>query len=145
MAIVLGTVLDGIPESIVVGLTLLSGQGLSIAMVAAVFVSNLPESMAASTGLRRGGVSRLRILGMWALVVLASAAAAALGYALLGGASERWIATVQAFAAGAILTMLADSMMPEAFESGGPAAGLATTAGFALAFAISAWEQATGS
>jgi ZIP family zinc transporter len=140
-AIVLGAVLDGIPESVVVGLSLLTGEGLSIAILAAVFLSNLPEAMAATTGLVGAGARPSRVLLMWTAVALVSATASAFGYALLGDASGGWIAYVQAFAAGAILTMLADTMMPEAFEHGGAVAGLATTLGFVLAFGLSVAEQ----
>ena len=140
-AIVLGTVLDGIPESIVVGLTLLTGEGLSIAVVAAVFLSNLPEAMAATTGFVVAGARPARILLLWTAVALVSATASAIGYAVLGDASVGWVAYVQAFAAGAILTMLADTMMPEAFEHGGKVAGLATSLGFVLAFGLSVAER----
>jgi zinc transporter, ZIP family len=140
LAIVLGIVLDGIPESIVLGLTLLTGEGVSAAMLAAVFLSNLPESIAATVGLSRGGWSPGRVMGLWGLVTAASGTAALLGYALLDGASQRTIAFVLAFAGGAILTMLADTMMPEAFEHSGRYVGLATAAGFGLAFAITALE-----
>ena len=140
-AIVLGTVLDGIPESVVVGLTLLTGEGLSVAVVAAVFLSNLPEAMAATTGFVAGGARPARILALWTAVALVSATASAIGYAALGDASVGWIAYVQAFAAGAILTMLADTMMPEAFEHGGKVAGLATSLGFVLAFGLSVAER----
>jgi ZIP family zinc transporter len=140
LPITLGIVLDGIPESIVLGLTLLDGSGVSVAMLAAVFLSNLPESLAATAGLRRGGWSAGRIMTLWAAVVLVCGLAALVGYALLDGASPRAIGFVNAFAAGAILTMLADTMMPEAYERGGKAVGLVTTLGFGLAFAISTLE-----
>jgi zinc transporter, ZIP family len=141
-AIVLGTVLDGIPESIVVGLTLLSGEGISAALFVAVFLSNLPESMAATTGLAASGTSSTRILSMWALVTVVSGLAAMAGYGLLGSAPPGAVAFVQSFAAGAVLTMLADTMMPEAFEHARQVAGLATTLGFVVAFGIAQLERA---
>lgn len=141
-AIVLGTVLDGLPESIVIGLSLLSGEGVSIAVVVAVFLSNLPESMSASSGLAAAGTPAYKIVRMWVLVALASAIASWAGYALLGDASAWTIAFVQSFAAGALLTMLADTMMPEAFEHAGPVVGLATTLGFLVAFGLATWEHA---
>jgi zinc transporter, ZIP family len=140
LAIVLGIVLDGIPESIVVGIDLLSGEGVSGAFIAAVFLSNLPESAAASAGLAKAGWQQSRIYGLWAGVTVVAGAAAALGNGALSSASADSIAFVLAFAAGAILTMLADTMMPEAFEQGGKAAGLLTTLGFAAAVFISALE-----
>lgn len=139
-AIVLGTVLDGIPESVVVGLAILSGEGLGLTVLAAVFLSNLPEAMAATTGLGASGRPARSIIGMWAGVVVASALAAGLGYALLDGAAPATVAFVQSFAAGAILTMLADTMMPEAYEHGGRVVGLATTLGFTIAFALASLE-----
>jgi zinc transporter, ZIP family len=140
LAIVLGIVLDGVPESIVLGLTLLSADGVSAAMVAAVFLSNLPEAIAATVGLHAAGWLSSWIIGLWLLVTAVSGIAALCGYALLDSASPRTVAIVLAFAAGAILTMLADTMMPEAFEHGGHGVGLATTAGFGLAFAIGELE-----
>jgi ZIP family zinc transporter len=137
-AIALGTVLDGIPESVVLGSTLVGGGGISVAMLAAVFLSNLPEAMAATQGLRTSGTSRARILGLWAGTTLVSAVAAGVGFAALGAASGATVALVQAFAAGALLTMLVDTMIPEAAEFGGPVAGLLTVLGFATAFGISA-------
>ena len=141
-AIVLGTVLDGLPESIVIGLSLLSGEGVSVAVVAAVFLSNLPEAMSASSGLAAAGMPGYKIMRMWVLVALASAIAAWAGYALLGDASVWTIAFVQSFAAGALLTMLADTMMPEAYEHAGPVVGLVTTIGFLVAFGLASWEHA---
>jgi ZIP family zinc transporter len=140
LAIVLGIVLDGVPESIVLGLTLLSPTGVSTAMLAAVFVSNVPESVAATAGLRSGGWRPSRIMGLWGLVALVSGLAALVGYLVFEDASPRSVGFVDAFAAGAILTMLADTMMPEAFRRGGKTVGLVTTLGFGLAFAISTLE-----
>jgi ZIP family zinc transporter len=136
-AIVLGALLDGIPESVAIGVTLLAGKGVGAAVVGAVFLSNVPESLSAATGLQKAGHSRRWILLLWTAVAAVSALAAALGYGLLGGASDNVVAGIQAFAAGAILTMLADTMMPEAFEHGGSLAGLVTVAGFASAFLLS--------
>ena len=139
-AIVLGAVLDGIPESLVLGLSLLDGEGLSVTLLAAIFMSNLPESMAATVGMMKQGRSKGRIFAMWSVVVLVSALSSAVGFALLDGASNTSIAFVEAFAAGAIITMLADTMMPEAYEHGGPSAGLSTTFGFTLAFLLASLE-----
>jgi zinc transporter, ZIP family len=140
LAIVLGIVLDGIPESIVIGLGLLAGEGVSVAVLAAVFLSNLPEAIAATTGLSKAGWARSRILGLWVLVTAVAGVASLAGYALLEDASANTIAFVLAFAGGAVLTMLADTMMPEAFEHGGKLVGVFTTIGFAIAFAITALD-----
>jgi zinc transporter, ZIP family len=136
LAIVLGAALDGIPESIVLGLTLLGGSGVSVAFVAAVFISNLPEGLAASIGLRASGWTTGRIVALWSGVTLVSAFAALAGFALFDSAPPSTVAFVLAFAGGAVLTMLADTMMPEAFDKAGPLVGLFTTAGFSLAFAL---------
>jgi len=140
LAIVLGIVLDGIPESAVIGLGLLSGEGVSAAVIAAVFLSNLPEAIAATTGLAASGWRSMRIMGLWALVAVVSGLAALAGYGLFDEASPRTLAFVLSFAGGAILTMLADTMMPEAFERGGKVVGLATTLGFVVSFWISSLE-----
>ncbi len=134
----LGIVLDGIPESAVIGLTILEGGAVSVAMLAAVFISNVPEAVAASSGLATAGWRNAQILGLWGLVMAVSGLAALAGYAFFGDVSDSGVAFVLAFAGGAILTMLADTMMPEAFEHGGKLVGVFTTLGFAAAFAISA-------
>jgi ZIP family zinc transporter len=138
LAIVLGIVLDGVPEAIVLGLTILQGGAVSVAMLAAVFISNLPESIAASTGLAASGWRRSRITILWLVVGAVTALSSLAGYVLFDSASDATVAFVLAFAAGAILTMLADTMMPEAYAHGGKLVGVATTFGFAVAFAISA-------
>jgi zinc transporter, ZIP family len=139
LPIVLGTVLDGVPEAIVLGGSLLSG-GISVAMLCAIFISNLPEAIAGTTGLLAAGWRRGRILALWVTVAVVTGLASALGYGLLDTADPRTIAFIQAFAAGALLTMLADTMMPEAYEHGGKAVGLWTTLGFGLAFALTLLE-----
>jgi zinc transporter, ZIP family len=139
LGIVLGAVLDGIPESIVIGASLLTGESASVAVIVAVFLSNIPESISASSDLLRGGWSRWKVLLLWVIVVAASTLAAGLGYVALEGASGWWISAIQAFAAGAILTMLADEMIPEAFEytQHNKTVGLALAFGFALSAALS--------
>jgi ZIP family zinc transporter len=110
-----------------------------VAVVVAVFLSNVPESISASSDMIGDGWSRGKILALWGIVVAASTLAAGIGYALLDGASGTWIAAIQAFATGAILTMLADEMIPEAFEATGhrKSVGLALAFGFALSAALS--------
>ena len=139
LGIVLGAVLDGIPESVVIGASLLTGETASVAVIVAVFLSNIPESISASSDLLRGGWSRWKVLLLWAIVVAASGLSAGLGYVALEGASGSWIAGIQAFAAGAILTMLADEMIPEAYEytQHNKTVGLALAFGFALSAALS--------
>jgi ZIP family zinc transporter len=136
-AIVLGALMDGIPESVAIGVSLVGGGSVAAPVVAAVFLSNVPESLSAVTGLRAAGRSVRYVLLLWTAVTAVSAVAAGAGYQLLGGASADLVAAIQAFAAGAVLTMLADTMMPEAFEHGGPTTGVVTVLGFALAFFLS--------
>jgi ZIP family zinc transporter len=135
LAIVLGALLDGIPESIVLGSTLLGGGAVSMPFLFAVAVSNVPEGLTAAVDLRREGHRPNWIIGLWAVVALVSGAAAAIGFGALGEmGSSFWVPLVQAFAAGAILTMLVDTMIPEAFGEGGQLVGLVTVLGFAAAF-----------
>ena len=136
LAIVLGTVLDGVPESMVIGLTIYEGGAVGAAYLAAVFISNLPESISSTAGLVTGGWKKARILWMWIAIALISGLASLAGYGLFQNSSPDTVAFVLAFAAGAILTMLADTMMPEAFEHGGKLVGVVTTLGFAVAFTI---------
>ncbi len=136
LSIVLGTVLDGIPESMVIGLTIFEGGAVGAAYLAAVFISNLPESISATSGLLGGGWKKSRVLWMWIGIALVSAAASLAGYSLFQDSSPGVVAFVLAFAGGAILTMLAETMMPEAFEHGGKLVGIMVTLGFAVAFTI---------
>lgn len=134
--LVIGALMDGVPESAAIGLTLLGGDRVSLVMVAAVFLSNVPEAMSASAGMRKAGHKPAFILAMWGGVTVLSGFAAAAGYAFLDGASGDLIGGLQAFAGGAVLTMLASTMMPEAYEEGGSWVGLLTTGGFLAAFAL---------
>ncbi|RPI09818.1 MAG: ZIP family zinc transporter [Actinobacteria bacterium] len=136
LSIVLGTVLDGIPESLVIGLTIFEGGAVGAAYLAAVFISNLPESISSTSGLLSSGWVKSRILWMWIGITLVSALASMAGYGLFQDSSPEVVAFVLTFAAGAILTMLANTMMPEAFEHGGKLVGVVATLGFATAFTI---------
>jgi zinc transporter, ZIP family len=137
LAIVLGSVLDGIPESFVLGLTVLQG-GVSLSLLAGVALSNLPEGMSSSSGLKAAGWPRGRVLAMWSAVVVVSAISAAAGYALLDPASGRTGALVQAFAGGALLAMLADTLLPQAYWVEGVLTGPLVVIGFAVSLALSA-------
>jgi ZIP family zinc transporter len=136
-AIFVGTLLDNVPESIILGMGLALGGAINVAFLAAVFVSNLPEGMAGTVNLAAAGHSRRSIFWMWTMLVLISAASAALGYALAHWLPGLQGVYAQAFAAGAMLTMLADAMMPEAFQHGGKTVGLFTVLGFAMAAVLS--------
>ncbi|MGH3760813.1 ZIP family metal transporter [Actinophytocola sp.] len=134
MVIVAGAVLDGIPESAAIGATV-SG-GVSATFVLAVFLSNIPESMSSSAGLRRAGRSGHAILGLWVLIAAVSAVAAGLGYLLVTNSPVEVVGAIRGFAAGAVLTMVASTMLPEAHDEGGPVTALVTTAGFLAAVVL---------
>jgi ZIP family zinc transporter len=137
LAIVFGSVLDGIPESFVLGLTVLQG-GVSVALLVGVMLSNLPEGMSSSSGLRAAGWPLGRVVWMWLAVIAVAAVSAALGYVLLDPASGRSGAFAQAFAAGALLAMVADTLLPEAYEVEGVATGSLVAIGFAISLMLSA-------
>ena len=137
LAIVLGSILDGIPESFVLGLTVLQG-GVSLSLFAGVVLSNLPEGMSSSSGLKAAGWPRNRVVLLWSAVVVVSALAAAAGYLMLDPASGRTGSLVQAFAAGALLAMLADTLLPEAYQVEGLLTGPLVVSGFAASLALSA-------
>ncbi len=139
-AIAIGALMDGIPESAAIGISLLGGGKISAALVAAVFLSNVPEGLSSASGMKRAGRSKAHILGLWGGVTAVSALAALLGYFFLDGASDDVVGSIQAFAAGAILTMLASTMMPEAYEEGGQVVGLVTVVGFLFSFVLSHLE-----
>ncbi|GAB3237258.1 ZIP family zinc transporter [Micromonospora halotolerans] len=136
-AIAVGALLDGVPESVVIGASLLGGGKVSLVTVVAVFLSNVPEGLSSAAGMRQAGRSRRWILLLWAAIALASGVSALAGYALLGGSPPAVLATITALAAGAILAMITDTMVPEAFENAHLLVGLITVLGFLVAFALS--------
>jgi ZIP family zinc transporter len=133
---VLAIILDGIPESIVIGLGIFEGGAVSLAMLVAVFISNLPEAIAGTTGMKAGGWKRRNILLLWFFIALVCAISTVAGYSLFSHASDQWLSFIQAFAGGAILLMLANSMMPESFEHGGKLAGIFTVLGFFVSVSV---------
>jgi zinc transporter, ZIP family len=136
--IVIGAILDGIPESAAIGISLVEGGTVGTAVVVAVFLSNVPESLSATAGLRESNGPG-RIMALWGVTALVCAIAAAVGFAAMDHAGDNVFGFINAFAAGAIITMLADTMIPEAFEENmrNFATGLLVTLGFALAAFIS--------
>ncbi|WP_214410676.1 ZIP family metal transporter [Sphaerisporangium fuscum] len=136
LAIAVGALLDGIPESVVLGLSLLNGDGVGVAVLAAVMISNVPEGLSSAAGMKRAGRPASYVFGVWGGIAVISGLAALLGYVAFQGASPEVVALITAVAAGAILAMIADTMIPEAFERAHVLTGLITTAGFLTAFTI---------
>ncbi len=137
MALLLGALLDGIPESAAIGMNLLKGSNMGLLLLAAVFLSNIPEGISGAIGMKQSGKSKKFILSVWLFVVIVSGIASFIGYQFMGGASEQFKAAAMAFAAGAILAMITDTMIPEAFENGGRLIALLSVFGFLVAFIIS--------
>ncbi len=137
LAIAIGALLDGIPESIVIGLSLLNSGAVSMAVVVAVFLSNIPEGISSAAGMKKAGRSAGYIFGVWVGIALISGLAAMIGYSVAQDFTPDIIAATTAVAAGAILAMLVDTMIPEAFEDAHTFAGLITVAGFLASFMLS--------
>jgi ZIP family zinc transporter len=136
-AIALGALLDGVPESVVLGLSLLGGHGVGVPVLAAIFISNLPEGLSSSAGMKLNDRSARYVFGVWGGIAVVSGLAGLLGCLLLQGAGDTTVAAITAIAAGAILAMISDTMIPEAFERTHMYAGLLATTGFLVAFTIS--------
>jgi zinc transporter, ZIP family len=144
MPIVLATILDGIPEASVIGMGLLGGGTVSLSLLVAVFISNLPEAIAGTSGMVSGGWGKKKILLLWLIISIVCAFASLAGYGLLINAGHFTISFIQAFAAGAILMMLSNTMIPEAYEHGGKLAGVFTVLGFAAAICMALFEKMPG-
>ncbi|WP_433745661.1 ZIP family metal transporter [Falsibacillus pallidus] len=129
MAIFIGTIMDAIPESAMIGLSLIEGGGVSAALVVAIFISNFPEGLSSTVGLKKSGYTNGKIMWMWVIVLAFSALSSFGGALLLQDASDSVKAIMSSFAGGGIIAMVASTMMPEAYEEGGPSVGFITAVG----------------
>lgn len=136
-ALAVGAFLDGIPEQAVLGIGLASGSGVSAALLVAIFVSNLPEAIGSASDMVASGASKAKTVGLWVGVSVVCALATVVGYLAADVATPSARGVIDGFAAGALLVMLVDSLVPEAREKAGEVAGLVTVLGFALAAALS--------
>lgn len=137
-AIAIGALIDGVPESMVLGLGFLTGEGLSVAMLGAVFISNVPELLSSTAGMKNAGRSARYVFGIWGAIALAAGVASVAGYLLLDGADPTTLAFINALAAGGMLAMIVDTMVPEAFEEASLYSGLIASLGFLTAFSLHA-------
>jgi zinc transporter, ZIP family len=136
LALLVGSVMDNIPENMALGISLVTGGAVNVVLIAAIFISNFPEGLASTEGMKSNGRSKKYVLMLWSIAVLIGTISTAIGFAVLSKASPFVISVAISFAAGAILVMLAESMIPEAFEEGGSKIGLAAMAGFTVAFIL---------
>ena len=139
-AIAVGALLDGIPESIAIGLSILHGGAVSVATVVAIFLSNLPEGLSSSDGMKRSGRSASYVFGVWTSIAVACGLSSLVGYLAFDGVSPFVVAATTALAAGAMLTMIVDTMIPESVEGTGSRAGIYAVLGFLFSFALSHLE-----
>ncbi|WP_102349810.1 ZIP family metal transporter [Bacillus sp. Marseille-P3661] len=137
LAIFVGTILDAIPESVILGVSLLKDGSVSWALLAAIFLSNFPEGLSSTHGLKKDGYSNKKIVFLWAFVFLLAAFGSFSGFYFLKDTSEVYIASIGAFAAGGIIAMVSSTMMPEAFEEGGPIVGMIAALGLLTSLMLS--------
>ncbi|HET6590539.1 MAG TPA: hypothetical protein VFG45_10290 [Candidatus Nitrosocosmicus sp.] len=136
IALLVGSIMDNIPENMALGISLVTGGVVNVVLIAAIFISNFPEGLASSAGMLQNGKSRKHVIGLWSVAVIIGTASTAIGYSILSKADPSIVSIAISFAAGAILVMLAESMMPEAYEEGGMKIGIATMIGFGIAFIL---------
>ncbi|GLB59607.1 ZIP family metal transporter [Cytobacillus sp. NCCP-133] len=132
----IGTVMDAIPESIMIGASLLEKQSVSFLLVTAIFISNFPEGLSSTSGMAKSGYSKRKILILWGVVFVISGLASLAGFLFLDGASIELVSGIAGFAGGAIIAMVASTMMPEAFEDSGPMTGFIAAAGLLVSLIL---------
>jgi zinc transporter, ZIP family len=136
LAIFIGTILDAIPESIIIGAIIANENAISIVLIVSIFISNFPEGLSSSVGLKKDQYSNKKIILLWLSVLALSTIASTCGFILLGGHSLKMLAAFSSFAAGAIISMVSSTMLPEAYEEGGPIVGLIASAGLIVALVL---------
>ena len=131
-----GSVMDNIPENMALGISLITGGTVNIVLIVAIFISNFPEGLASTAGMKTNGKSSKQIITLWSIAVVVSTVSSVIGFKILSKTNPFLISISISFAAGAILVMLAESMIPEAYEEGGIKIGIATMIGFVIAFVL---------
>ncbi|QZY54903.1 ZIP family metal transporter [Crassaminicella profunda] len=129
LAIFIGTLMDAIPESMIIGISMIGQENVSWLLVVAIFISNLPEGLSSSIGLKKDGYKNNKILSLWLMVSILSLLSSLCGFVFLQNTSSNFIAIIRSFAAGGIVSMVSSTMMPEAYEEGGPIVGLMAALG----------------
>ncbi|WP_409305810.1 ZIP family metal transporter [Peribacillus sp. SCS-155] len=141
LAIFIGTVMDAIPESIMIGSSLTVEKNVSFLLVTAIFISNIPEGLSSTSGLINSGYSKLKVFFLWFTVMIISAISSWAGYFFLSDASDAVMAGIASFAGGGIIAMIGSTMMPEAYEDGGPVTGLIVALGLQVSLLLNFWSQ----
>jgi ZIP family zinc transporter len=136
ISIAIGAMFDGIPEAIIIGLSLISGESIGILILVGFYISNIPQGLSSAEGMKGAGRSAAYIFAVWSGIVLISGLAALFGYSVLGLFSPKIVAFMTAFSAGGVLAMLAETMIPEAFEKAQNFIGIITVAGFLAFFSL---------
>ncbi len=136
LSLLVGSIMDNIPENMALGISIVTGGAVNIVLIAAIFISNFPEGLASTEGMKKNGKSRKYIIGIWSIATIIGTISTAIGFSILSKTNSSIISIAISFAAGAILVMLAESMIPEAYEEGGMKIGMATMIGFVVAFIL---------
>ncbi|MGY3714563.1 ZIP family metal transporter [Sutcliffiella cohnii] len=136
-AIFIGTIIDAIPESMIIGVGILKEHTVSWVIVLAIFISNFPEALSSTVGLKKEGYSKKKIITMWSIVMLLSSLSSFSGYVIFKELSEQYVAFISGIAAGGIITMVSSTMLPEAYEEGGPIVGFVSALGLLCSYVLS--------